>query len=131
MPTKASPKRIEDFLSPYLVTDGKGFRLKDYDPSDTHGLKSDRKDEAKELLTTGIQRLSELQDKLYAQDRYALLLVFQAMDAAGKDSTIKHVMSGVNPQGCQVSSFKQPSMEELDHDYLWRYLKRLPERGSI
>jgi PPK2 family polyphosphate:nucleotide phosphotransferase len=113
------------------VTKGKGFRLRDFDPGDTRGIQSEAKPEAKEMLATGIQWLSEYQDKLYAQDRWAVLLVFQAMDAAGKDSTIKHVMSGVNPQGCQVFSFKQPSAEELDHDYLWRYMRYMPERGRI
>src|SRR5436190_21554249 len=105
------------------------FRLKDRDPADTAGFKSRK--EAKERLAAGIERLRELQERLYAYDRWALLLIFQAMDAAGKDSTIEHVMSGVNPQGCQVYSFKQPSAEELDHDYLWRTNKCLPERGRI
>ena len=105
------------------------FRLKDRDPADTAGFKSRK--EAKERLAAGIERLRELQERLYAHDRWALLLIFQAMDAAGKDSTIEHVMSGVNPQGCQVYSFKQPSAEELDHDYLWRTNKCLPERGRI
>jgi PPK2 family polyphosphate:nucleotide phosphotransferase len=113
----------------YRVTDGAGFRLKQIDPRDTAGLRS--KSEAQRQLEKGIARLSELQARLYAQDRWALLLIFQAMDAAGKDSTIKHVMSGVNPQGCQVYSFKSPSAEELDHDYLWRTTRRLPERGRI
>jgi PPK2 family polyphosphate:nucleotide phosphotransferase len=124
-------KRIEKFISPYRITSGKGFRLKDIDPADTHSLKSDQKAEAKDMLVKGVQWLAEEQDKLYAQDRWSLLLVFQAMDAAGKDGTISHVMSGVNPQGCQVYSFKQPSSEELDHDYLWRYMRCLPERGRI
>jgi PPK2 family polyphosphate:nucleotide phosphotransferase len=119
------------FVEPYRVTRGKGFRLKDVDPGDTGGLKSEFKDEAEKMLQRGVQLLSELQEKLYAQDRWALLLVFQAMDAAGKDSAIKHVMSGVNPQGCQVHSFKAPSAEELDHDYLWRCAQRLPPRGNI
>jgi PPK2 family polyphosphate:nucleotide phosphotransferase len=114
---------------PYRVEDGKKFRLKDFDPEDTGSLKS--KDEAEELLNRSIVELAALQDKLYAQDRWAILLVFQAMDAAGKDSAIKHVMSGVNPQGCQVYSFKAPSPEELDHDYLWRTMVRIPERGRI
>jgi PPK2 family polyphosphate:nucleotide phosphotransferase len=118
-----------DFAKPYRVTNGKKFRLKDVDPGDSGGLKS--KEAAVELLRTGVNRLAELQDRLYAQDRWALLLVFQAMDAAGKDGTIKHVMSGVNPQGCQVYSFKSPSSEEMDHDYLWRTTKSLPERGRI
>jgi PPK2 family polyphosphate:nucleotide phosphotransferase len=124
-------KRIGRVVDPYRVTRGKKFRLKDFDPGDTGGLGSDQKPAARELLEKGIQWLAEEQGKLYAQDRHSLLLVFQAMDAAGKDSTIRHVMSGVNPQGCQVFSFKQPSMEELDHDFLWRCWKRLPERGRI
>ena len=134
-PTAAKKKellaRIEKFIDPYRVTRGKGFRLKDFDPADTQGIQSERKPEAKGLLEMGVQWLAHEQDRLYAQDRWALLLVFQAMDAAGKDGTIKHVMSGVNPQGCQVYSFKQPSAEELDHDYLWRYMKSIPERGRI
>lgn len=116
---------------PYRVTNGKKFRLKDYDPGDTGDLKSEDKPRAKEALQTGVEALAELQDVLYAQDRWSLLLVFQAMDAAGKDGTIKHVMSGVNPQGCQVSSFKSPTSTDLDHDYLWRCQKELPERGRI
>ena len=117
-------------VDPFRIVKGKGFRLKNFDPGDTRGLSLDKGDAA-ELLERGTAWLAEVQDMLYAQDRWSLLLVFQAMDAAGKDSTIKHVMSGVNPQGCQVFSFKQPSPEELDHDYLWRYLKSLPERGRI
>jgi len=124
-------KRIGGLVDPYRVTRGKRFRLKDFDPGDTGNLGSDRKPLARELLEKGVQWLAEEQDKLYAQDRHSLLLVFQAMDAAGKDSTIRHVMSGVNPQGCQVFSFKQPSGEELEHDYLWRCQKCLPERGRI
>jgi len=131
MPKKKTLERIERFVAPYRVAKGKGFRLKDIDPGDTHGLDSDQKDEAKEMLAKGVQWLAEEQDKLYAQDRWSVLLVFQAMDAAGKDGTIKHVMSGVNPQGCQVYSFKQPSPEDLDHDFMWRYIKCLPERGRI
>jgi len=123
--------RFDRLLKPYRITRGKGFRLADIDPADTHKLKSEDKDEAKEWLERGVEWLAEEQDKLYAQDRWAVLLVFQAMDAAGKDGTIKHVMSGVNPQGCQVFSFKQPSAEELDHDFLWRAAKCLPERGRI
>jgi len=123
--------RMDRFVGPYRITKGKKFRLKDIDPGDTGGLGSDQKPMARELLEEGIQWLAEEQDKLYAQDRHSLLLVFQAMDAAGKDSTIRHVMSGVNPQGCQVFSFKQPSGEELEHDYLWRCQKCLPERGRI
>lgn len=113
----------------FRVDPDEKFRLKDRDPADTAGFKS--REEAKQRLAEGIEKLRELQEKFYAYDRWALLLVFQAMDAAGKDSTIEHVMSGVNPQGCQVYSFKQPSAEELDHDYLWRTNKCLPERGRI
>ena len=119
------------FSKPYRVSNGKKFRLKDVDPSDTGELKSEDKPRAKEALQTGVDALAELQDVLYAQDRWSVLLIFQAMDAAGKDGTIKHVMSGVNPQGCQVSSFKAPTSEDLDHDYLWRCMKCLPERGRI
>ena len=115
---------------PYRVKNGKKFRLKDVDPGDT-GDKSTEKDRAKEMLQVGVEALAQLQDMLYGQDRWSLLLIFQAMDAAGKDGTIKHVMSGVNPQGCQVSSFKAPTSEDLDHDYLWRCQKALPERGRI
>ena len=122
--------RVHRYVAPYRVTKGKGFRLKDYDPGDTCGLHLD-KGEAAELLARGTEWLAEEQDMLYAQDRWSLLLVFQAMDAAGKDGTIKHVMSGINPQGCQVFSFKQPSPEDLDHDFMWRYVKCLPERGRI
>jgi PPK2 family polyphosphate:nucleotide phosphotransferase len=114
---------------PYRVDHGKKFQLKDYDPASTGNLRS--KDHAKRQLEAGITEMAELQDKLYAQDRWSLLLIFQAMDAAGKDGAIKHVMSGVNPQGCQVHSFKVPSTEELDHDYLWRSMSRLPARGEI
>jgi PPK2 family polyphosphate:nucleotide phosphotransferase len=123
-------RRIRKYVHPYRITKGKGFRLKDFDPADTAGLQMD-KGEARELLQRGTAWLAEEQNKLYAQDRWSLLLVFQALDAAGKDSTIKHVMSGVNPQGCEVSSFKQPSPEELDHDFMWRYVRHLPERGRI
>jgi PPK2 family polyphosphate:nucleotide phosphotransferase len=124
-------KRARGFAKPFRVTDGKKFRLKDFDPDETMGLDSEDKPRAKEALTTGIKVLAGLQDMLYAQDNWGLLLVFQAMDAAGKDGAIKHVMSGVNPQGCQVSSFKGPSAEDLDHDYLWRCIKCLPNRGNI
>jgi PPK2 family polyphosphate:nucleotide phosphotransferase len=120
---------VADFSKPYRVADGRKFRLKDFDPADTTGIKSKRL--AEKELPRGVERLSDLQDKLYAQDRWAILLIFQAMDAAGKDGAIKHVMSGVNPQGCQVYSFKQPSIEELDHDFLWRATKCIPERGRI
>jgi PPK2 family polyphosphate:nucleotide phosphotransferase len=122
--------RIEKYIDPFRITKGKGFKLKDFDPADTCGLTMG-KGEAAELLQRGTEWLAEEQDILYAQNRWSLLLVFQAMDAAGKDGTIKHVMSGVNPQGCQVFSFKQPSSEDLDHDFFWRYTKRLPERGRI
>ena len=118
------------YVDPFRIVKGNGFRLKDFDSGDTCGLTLDKADAA-QLLERGTTWLAEVQDMLYAQDRWSVLLVFQAMDAAGKDSTIKHVMSGVNPQGCQVSSFKQPGPEELDHDYLWRYVKGLPERGRI
>lgn len=124
-------KRLCEFIAPYRVTSGKKFRLKDHDPGDTCGLKSEMKDEAREMLARGVEWLAEAQEKLYAQNQWGVLLVFQAMDAAGKDSTIKHVMSGVNPQGVHVTAFKAPSAEELDHDYLWRCMKNLPERGRI
>jgi PPK2 family polyphosphate:nucleotide phosphotransferase len=124
-------KSARKFARAYRVDKGKRFRLKDVDPGDTAGLGSEAKPKAKEALQTGIQALAELQDRLYAQDRWGVLLIFQAMDAAGKDGAIKHVMSGVNPQGCQVASFKAPSSEDLDHDYLWRCNKQLPERGRI
>jgi PPK2 family polyphosphate:nucleotide phosphotransferase len=116
-------------VKPYRVENGKKFRLKDFDPADTGHLHS--KEHANKLLERGIAEMAELQDKLYAQDCWGVLLIFQAMDAAGKDGAIKHVMSGVNPQGCQVYSFKQPSSEELNHDYLWRTMQRVPERGRI
>jgi PPK2 family polyphosphate:nucleotide phosphotransferase len=119
----------KDLATAFRVTNGKNFRLKDVNPGDTNGLKS--KEKAQEALAQGIARLREDQEKLYAQDRWSLLLIFQAMDAAGKDSTIEHVMSGVNPQGCQVFSFKAPSSEEIDHDFMWRTTCRLPERGRI
>ncbi|HYJ45978.1 MAG TPA: polyphosphate kinase 2 family protein [Pyrinomonadaceae bacterium] len=131
MKTKEVIRRARRFTDPYRITDGSAFRLKDINPGDILDLKAEDKPRAKEALSAGIQALAELQDILYAQDRWALLLIFQAMDAAGKDSAIKHVMSGVNPQGCQVYSFKAPSSEDLDHDYLWRCLKCLPERGRI
>jgi PPK2 family polyphosphate:nucleotide phosphotransferase len=115
----------------FCIADGKDFHLKQFDPTDTRPLKAKDKTRAKELLQTGTEALTKLQDMLYAQDSWAVLLIFQAMDAAGKDGVIKHVMSGINPQGCQVASFKAPSAEELDHDYLWRCQKHLPERGQI
>jgi PPK2 family polyphosphate:nucleotide phosphotransferase len=123
--------KIEKMLKRYRIEDGKHFRLKDHDPGDTHGLKSEGKPLAQELLARGVEELRRLQDTLAAQDRWALLTILQGMDAAGKDGTIKHVMSGVNPQGVQVSSFKAPSSEEQDHDFLWRAMKRVPERGDI
>jgi PPK2 family polyphosphate:nucleotide phosphotransferase len=121
--------RIAGWVEAFRVTDGRRFRLRDHDPADTRGVSS--KDEAREYLKRGVARLAAMQDKLYAQDEWGVLLVFQAMDAAGKDGAIKHVMSGVNPQGCQVFSFKAPTAEELDHDFLWRTSKSLPERGRI
>ena len=124
-------QRARDFSRPYRVTKGKDFRLKKVDPGDTDRFTKDDKSRTKEALKDGIDALKEFQEMLYAQDRYSILLIFQAMDAAGKDGAIKHVMSGVNPQGCQVSSFKKPTSEDLDHDYLWRCLKRMPERGRI
>ncbi|MFI5315244.1 MAG: polyphosphate kinase 2 family protein [Myxococcota bacterium] len=124
-------KAARKFSSPYSVSDGKRFRLKDVDPGDTGNLGAEDKPRAKEALANGILELAELQDMLYAQDRWAVLLIFQAMDAAGKDGAIKHVMSGVNPQGCEVASFKAPTSEDLDHDYMWRCNKHLPERGRI
>jgi PPK2 family polyphosphate:nucleotide phosphotransferase len=124
-------KLLDKFLRSYRITKGKGFRLRDHDPGDTRGFKSEQKGEARTLLARSIEWLAEEQEMLYAQDRWGVLLVFQAMDAAGKDSTIKHVMSGVNPQGVHVTSFKAPSSEELDHDFMWRCIKALPERGRI
>ena len=123
-------KTARKLAKPFRVSDD-GFRLKDIDPGDTLQFTSEDKPRAKEALAIGVGLLAELQEMLYAQDRWALLLIFQAMDAAGKDGAIKHVMSGVNPQGCQVYSFKSPSAEDLDHDYLWRCMKCLPERGRI
>ena len=128
------PKVIEaarELSRPFRVTDGRKFRLKDRDPGDTGGLTAEDRPRAQEALQVGVQALAELQDMLYAQDQWAVLAIFQAMDAAGKDGAIKHVMSGVNPQGCQVASFKAPSAEELDHDFLWRCQRHLPERGRI
>jgi PPK2 family polyphosphate:nucleotide phosphotransferase len=124
-------KGIRELARRYRVRSGAKFRLKDFDPGDTAGLESEFKDEAKAALRASVEQLAELQEKLYAQDRWAVLLIFQAMDAAGKDSTIKHVMSGVNPQGCEVYAFKAPSSEELDHDFLWRCQPQLPNRGHI
>lgn len=124
-----SQKNVRKFADPYRIVDGKKFRLKEVNPADTNGLTS--REEAQQALQLGVEHLAKMQEKLYAQDRRGLLLIFQAMDAAGKDGAIKHVMSGINPQGCQVYSFKSPSAEELDHDYLWRTSKCLPERGRI
>jgi len=125
-----SGKELRKLLDRYRVTDGKGFRLKNWDPDDTAGHLID-KAHATALLNGGVEHLSALQEKLYAQDRWSVLCVFQAMDAAGKDGTIKHVLSGVNPQGVTVTSFKAPSPEELKHDFLWRAARALPERGRI
>ena len=118
-----------DVAKAFRVKDGAGFRLARIDPAETLGFES--KDDVADAVAHGVERLAALQEKLYAQDRWALLLIFQALDAAGKDSTIKHVMSGVNPQGCQVFSFKAPSNEDLDHDFIWRAARCLPERGRI
>jgi PPK2 family polyphosphate:nucleotide phosphotransferase len=122
--------KISKLTRHFRIDNPAKFRLRDYDPADTSGLDID-KDEAKAMLAGTVERLKDLQEKLYAQDHWSVLLVFQAMDAAGKDGVIKHVMSGINPQGCQVHAFKQPSAEELDHDFLWRAAKALPERGRI
>jgi PPK2 family polyphosphate:nucleotide phosphotransferase len=122
-------KKALKLAEAFEVNHGSSFRLKDFDPADTQGIHS--KEKAAELLHESTAMLCDLQEKLYAQDEWAVLLVVQAMDAAGKDSLIKHVMSGVNPQGCEVTSFKQPSTEELNHDFLWRAARRLPERGHI
>src|ERR1043166_7727269 len=124
-------KKASKILEPFCITKGRNFKLKHIDPGDTLEFKSEDRSRAKAALTAGIKALTELQDKLYAQDHWAVLLIFQAMDAAGKDSAIKHVMSGLNPQSCEVTSFKAPSTEELDHDFLWRAARRLPNRGHI
>jgi PPK2 family polyphosphate:nucleotide phosphotransferase len=124
-------ERAKEFSKKFRIKDGKDFKLKDFDPKEDAGLGPEDKPLAKQTLQMGVEALSALQEVLYAQDKWAILLIFQAMDAAGKDGAIRHVMSGVNPQGCQVSSFKAPSAEELDHDYLWRCTKNLPERGRI
>jgi PPK2 family polyphosphate:nucleotide phosphotransferase len=121
---------LSEQVARFRVDKPKEFRLRDCDPTETCGLDIEKK-EAKDLLAEDVERLTGLQERLYAQDRWSVLLIFQAMDAAGKDSAIKHVMSGVNPQGCQVHSFKAPSAEELDHDFLWRSARALPERGRI
>src|SRR6266446_6804475 len=122
-------KEAARLAEPYRVTKGEKFRLKDYDPAGTDGVKS--KQHAQQIVDRRVGVLSDMQEKLYAQDRWALLVILQAMDAAGKDSVIKHVMSGVNPQGCEVHAFKRPTSEDFDHDFLWRAAKRLPERGRI
>lgn len=124
-------KQAQQLSEPFRITDGKGFRLKQIDPANTLNYRAADKSRAQKELDAGVEMLTKLQDKLYAQDRWSVLIIFQAMDAAGKDGAIKHVMSGVNPQGCEVYSFKAPSAEELDHDFLWRCAKRLPERGRI
>ncbi len=124
-------RRIDRFIAPYRITSGKDFSLDNFDPGDTAHLGSEDKAEAKDMLARSVDWLAEQQQMLYAQDHWAVLLIFQAMDAAGKDGTIKHVMSGINPQGCSVTSFKQPSVEELDHDYLWRHVRHVPARGQI
>jgi PPK2 family polyphosphate:nucleotide phosphotransferase len=126
-----SARSTAELIKPYRVEHGRGFRLADCDPGDTLHFDQDDKEDAEKELKQGGKRLAELQDMLYAQDRWSLLLIFQAMDAAGKDGAIKHVFSGINPQGCQVTSFKAPSPEELDHDYVWRCFRALPERGRI
>jgi PPK2 family polyphosphate:nucleotide phosphotransferase len=122
--------RFGKLIDPYVIRKGRKFRLKDIDPGDSQGYKPDKK-VAREVLEQGIVRLRDLQEKLYAQDRWGVLLIFQAMDAAGKGGAIEHVMTGVNPAGVQVFSFKAPSAEERDHDFLWRNFTRLPERGRI
>jgi len=128
---KMKAERVHKFIKPYVVKSGEGFRLKDHEPGDTHDLKSGDKPEARKMLDDGVLLLSEMQDKLYAQSNWGLLLIFQGMDAAGKDSTVKHVMSGVSPQGVDIFSFKEPSSEELAHDFLWRTNRCLPARGKI
>ncbi len=129
MKIKKMVKEAAEISEPFRITKGEKFRLKGYDPADTGGLKD--KEKALKTLQRGVELLSHFQEKLYAQDRWAMLMIFQAMDAAGKDGAIKHVMSGINPQGCSVTSFKAPSSEELDHDYMWRAHKAIPERGKI
>jgi PPK2 family polyphosphate:nucleotide phosphotransferase len=131
MKTKKVINEAHRFAKRFRITNGEKFRLKDFDPKETLGLKSADRPRAQEALEIGVGALAELQDKLYAQDKWGVLLIFQALDAAGKDGAIKHVMSGVNPQGCQVFSFKSPSSDDLDHDYLWRCMKCLPNRGHI
>lgn len=128
---KSIIERAKKFSKKYCVGNGNDFRLEDYETKASFNLGSEGKSLVKETLELGVNALAAMQDILYAQDKWSLLLIFQAMDAAGKDGAIKHVMSGINPQGCQVSSFKAPSSEELDHDFLWRCQKHLPERGRI
>jgi len=130
MPTPKAAN-IHNFIKPYVVVSGKKFILKNHDPGDMHHLNSEDKPEAKRLVEESVRMLAELQEVLYAQSSWGLLLIFQAMDAAGKDSTIRHVMSGVNPQGVDVFSFKSPSSEEMSHDFLWRTNRCLPARGKI
>jgi PPK2 family polyphosphate:nucleotide phosphotransferase len=131
MSKKELIERAKEFSKQFRIKDGKDFKLKDYDPKEDAGLGSEDKPLAKQTLQMGVEALSAMQEVLYANDKWGVLLIFQAMDAAGKDGAIRHVMSGVNPQGCQVTSYKSPSAEELDHDYLWRCMKNLPERGRI
>src|SRR3974390_995540 len=130
MPQNEILGRLEKYVTPFRISRGKKFRLRDFDPRDARGLQVG-KSEADELLKRGIEWLAQEQELLYAQDRWSLLLIFQAMDAAGKDSAIKHVMSGGNPQGCEVYSFKAPSALELGHDFMWRTMRCFPERGRI
>lgn len=129
--SKAELEKIDAVVDRYRIVTGKGFSLADHDPADTGPYDSDAKSDAREMLAAGIDWLADHQAMLAAQDSWAVLLIFQARDAAGKDSTIKHVMSGINPQGCDVVSFKHPSATDLDHDYLWRYLSKTPARGKI
>ena len=131
MITDKQVEKIKKFIKPYCITNGKNLKLKDFDPDDSGEFGKNDKESLKGLLEEEILQLRELQEKLYADDKWGVLLIFQAMDAAGKDGAIKHVFSGINPQGCQVVSFKSPSPEELDHDFLWRCNKNLPERGRF
>jgi PPK2 family polyphosphate:nucleotide phosphotransferase len=131
MPTDKQIEKIRKLINPYCITDGKNFKLKNFDPDDTGDFGKNDKERFRAVLDEGIEVLREMQEKLYADDRWGVLLIFQAMDAAGKDGAIKHVFSGINPQGCQVTSFKSPSSEELDHDFMWRCFKNLPERGRF
>lgn len=129
--TKELIHHAEKFSNQYCIGNSDNFKLNDFETKASFNLGPDRKSLVKETLQIGVDALAAMQDILYAQDKWSLLIIFQAMDAAGKDGAIKHVLSGVNPQGCQVSSFKAPSSEELDHDFLWRCQKHLPERGRI